>query len=242
MSAPRFAVVLPARYASTRFPGKPLARIRGRSLIEWVYRRAREVPGASSVVVATDDERIAEAVRSFGGEVTMTSPAHATGTDRVAEVAKRLDVDVVVNLQGDEPVFDPAMVTGMVNRLGSDRDVDIVTACHPIEERSEVENPNVVKVVLDARACALYFSRAPIPSGGGALRHVGVYAYRKQALERFASLDPTPLELRERLEQLRALENGMTIGVVTIEKPTVGVDVPSDVKTVEKEIGSTYTS
>jgi 3-deoxy-manno-octulosonate cytidylyltransferase (CMP-KDO synthetase) len=243
MSTPSFAIVLPARYDSTRFPGKPLAEISGRPLIEWVYRRATDVPGAASVVVATDDERIAKVVRAFGGNVTMTRAEHRTGTDRVAEVAASLHVGVVVNLQGDEPVFDPSMVVDMVGRLGADSDVDIVTACHPIENEEDFGNPNVVKVVVDARGRALYFSRSPIPSGGApALRHVGVYAFRREALERFASLEPTPLEVCERLEQLRALENGMTIGVIAIEKATAGVDVPSDIKNVEKEIGKTYTS
>jgi 3-deoxy-manno-octulosonate cytidylyltransferase (CMP-KDO synthetase) len=247
VTALSFAIILPARYGSTRFPGKPLAVIAGRPLIEWVYRRAREVRGASHLVVATDDERIAAVVRTFGGDVVMSRADHATGTDRVAEVARSLDADVIVNLQGDEPVFDPGMVEDMVARLAAEADLDIVTACHPITERSELANPNAVKVVIDGRGRALYFSRAPIPSGalegeGGALRHVGVYAFRRAALERFASLPATPLEASERLEQLRALENGMSIGVVRLERATVGVDVPDDVKNVEKEITRSYTT
>jgi len=247
MTAPSFAIVLPARYGSTRFPGKPLAEISGRPLIEWVYRRAREVRGASAVVVATDDERIAAVVREFGGDVVMTRDDHATGTDRVAEVARSLDVDVVVNLQGDEPVFEPVMIETMVARMGADPDLDIVTAAHSITDRDELENPNAVKVVLDRSGRALYFSRSPVPSGalegrGSAMRHVGVYAFRRAALERFTALERTPLEESERLEQLRALENGMTIGVIPIERATVGVDVPGDVKNVEKEIGRSYTT
>lgn len=249
MSAPSFAIVLPARYGSTRFPGKPLAPIAGKPLIEWVYRRAAAVRGASSIVVATDDERIAETVRSFEGEVVMTRPDHETGTDRVAEVAATLAVDVVVNLQGDEPVFEPAMVERMVARLGEDADVEIVTAAHSIDDTAELSNPNAVKVVVDARERALYFSRSPIPSGAldarpvqAALRHVGVYAFRRDALLRFAAMKRTPLEMSERLEQLRALENGMNIGVIRVTRPTIGVDVPEDVKNVEKEIGQTYTT
>ncbi len=249
MSVPRFAIVLPARYASTRFPGKPLADIAGRPLIEWVYRRAETVRGSAALVVATDDKRIADAVRAFGGDVVMTRADHATGTDRVAEVAAGLDVDVVVNLQGDEPVFDPAMVEAMIARMGDDPGVDIMTACHKISDRAELESPHVVKVVIDSHQRALYFSRSPIPSGalagadgGVAKRHVGVYAFRKAALLRFAGLERTPLEKSERLEQLRAIENGMVIGVVTTRKPTVGVDIPEDIKNVEKEINRTYTT
>jgi 3-deoxy-manno-octulosonate cytidylyltransferase (CMP-KDO synthetase) len=246
MNEPTFAVVLPARYQSTRFPGKPLAMIAGRPLIEWVHRRARAIGGAAAVVVATDDARIAEVVRGFGGEAVMTRADHATGTDRVAEVAESLDVDVVVNLQGDEPVFDPAVVEAMVAALARDPELDVVTACHPIRDGAEFASPHVVKVVVDARDRALYFSRAPIPHGalvgGGALRHVGVYAYRREALRRLASLPRTPLERSEGLEQLRALENGMTIGVVRTAVPTVGVDVPDDIKSVEKAMGTTYTT
>lgn len=247
MTALRFAIVLPARYGSTRFPGKPLAEIAGRPLIEWVHRRAREVRGAEALVVATDDERIAAVVRGFGGDVVITGGDHATGTDRVAEVARALDVDVVVNLQGDEPVFDPVMVENMVARLGAEPDLDIVTAAHPIDDAGELSNPNAVKVVLDGRGRALYFSRAAVPSGaaqgrGEALRHVGVYVFRRDSLLRFAALERTPLEESECLEQLRALENGMSIGVIRIERATVGVDVPSDVKNVEKEIGRSYTT
>lgn len=248
MSLPSFSIVLPARYGSTRFPGKPLAVVSGRPLIEWVYRRASEVAGADAVVVATDDERIADAARGFGATVVMTGGEHATGTDRVAEVARSLASDVVVNLQGDEPVFAPSMVDDMVARLGADAGCDIVTAAHPIAADDEFHNPNVVKVVVAADGRALYFSRAPIPwrerdAGrvARALRHVGVYAFRRDALLRFASLERTPLELSERLEQLRALENGMRIGVVETAQETVGVDVPGDLKNVEKHLAAIYT-
>ena len=189
-------------------------------------------------VVATDDARIAEAVRSFGGDVVMTSSDHATGTDRVAEVAKQLRADIIVNLQGDEPVFDPGLVERMVAVFSTDPEVDIVTACHALDDEAAFHNPNIVKVVCDLRGRALYFSRAPIPAGAmdgrGAWRHVGIYAYRRAALLRFARLPRTSLEITERLEQLRALENGMTIAVVETENETIGVDVPADVKKVEK--------
>lgn len=240
MTMPSFAIVLPARYGSERFPGKPLALIAGRPLIEWVHERAREVRGAGRVIVATDDDRIADVVRGFGGDVAVTGEC-ATGTDRVAEVAARLDYDVIVNLQGDEPVFDPDTVRDMVAMLGARAEFDIVTACHRIEDGAEFQNPNVVKVIVAADGRALYFSRAPLPYGAfdgevAPRRHVGIYAYRKPALTRFASLSPTALERTERLEQLRALENGMAIGVVETARTTIGVDVPDDVKNVENHI------
>ncbi|MGD8413588.1 MAG: 3-deoxy-manno-octulosonate cytidylyltransferase [Candidatus Latescibacterota bacterium] len=242
-----FLVVLPARYGSTRFPGKPLAEISGRPLIEWVYRRASGIVGAGEVLVATDDRRIAEVVESFGGNVRMTGSDHATGTDRVAEVAAKSEFPIVVNLQGDEPVFDPSAVTSMVDALASDPAADIATACHPVESPEEFNNPNIVKVVFDGSGRALYFSRSPIPSGAGAsgpakaYRHVGIYAYRKESLLRFTSLERSALEKSEKLEQLRALENGMTIRVVVTGQPTFGVDVPEDVKKVEKELSRIYT-
>jgi len=230
--------VLPARYASTRFPGKPLVSISGRPLIEWVHRAALRVKGVTRIVVATDDRRIANTVRGFGAEVIVTSRRHATGTDRVAEVARKLRADIIVNLQGDEPVFEPGLIARMLRVFKRDPAVDIVTACHAMRDAGALDNPHIVKVVFDKRGHALYFSRAPIPAGavenGGAWRHVGVYAYRRASLLKFAKLPRTPLEISERLEQLRALENGMTIAVVETRKETVGVDVPSDVKKVEK--------
>jgi len=196
------------------------------------------VRGASRVVVATDDTRIAGRVREFGGDVIMTSGDHATGTDRVAEVASTLRADIIVNLQGDEPVFDPALIERMVKVFADQPDVDIVTACHALRDTDEFRDPHIVKVVFDRLGRALYFSRAPIPSGAmdgqSAWRHVGVYAYRRAALLKFARLPRTPLEVSERLEQLRALENGMIISVVETKRETVGVDVPADVKKVEK--------
>jgi 3-deoxy-manno-octulosonate cytidylyltransferase (CMP-KDO synthetase) len=190
------------------------------------------------VVVATDDARIADAVRGFGGAVITTRGDHPTGTDRVAEVAKQLRHDIIVNLQGDEPVFDPQLIVRMMAVFAKQPGVDIVTACHALHEEADFENPNIVKVVFDLHGRALYFSRAPVPFGAmdarGAFRHVGVYAYRRAALLKMAKLPRTALEVSERLEQLRALEHGMTIAVVETEHETVGVDVPSDVKKVEK--------
>jgi 3-deoxy-manno-octulosonate cytidylyltransferase (CMP-KDO synthetase) len=197
------------------------------------------VRGVTRVLVATDDERVARAVRAFGGDLVMTRSDHVTGTDRVAEVAKTLRVAVVVNLQGDEPVFDPEMVERMVARLARDRGVDIVTACHALYHADAFRSPHVVKVVIDKKGHALYFSRSPIPSGAmehaaGAYRHIGAYAFRRDALARFTRLPRTPLEISERLEQLRALEHGFKIAVVETDRETVGVDVPADIKNVER--------
>jgi len=251
MSRNGFAVVLPARYGSSRFPGKPLAAIHGRPLIQWVVEAAGRIRGAEKVIVATDSRRIYRAVEAFGADVVLTSGDHATGTDRVAEVARSLDFDTIVNLQGDEPVVPQGLVEEMVSLLDGSAGTDIVTACHPIHDREETENPNFVKVVMDAGGRALYFSRAPIPSrfagdGGSpesypAYRHIGIYAFRRRPLLRFAALAPGPLERSEGLEQLRALENGMEIRVVVTQRSTVGVDVPEDIKIVEKALSGNYT-
>lgn len=238
------AIVLPARHDSTRFPGKPLALIGGRPLIEWVYRRACQVRGVERVIVATDHEAIAGTVRAFGGEVVMTSRDHRTGTDRVAEVARGLSCRFVFNLQGDEPVFPPALVESMIDVL-HDEPVDVVTACHPILRQAELESTNVVKLVMDRKQCALYFSREAIPhrragakpeDGILGYRHIGIYGFTRESIASFAAAASTPLERAESLEQLRALENGMTIRVVVTEHGTVGVDVPEDVKEVEKAL------
>jgi 3-deoxy-manno-octulosonate cytidylyltransferase (CMP-KDO synthetase) len=241
------AVVLPARYHSSRFPGKPLAVLAGRPLIEWVFRRASQIEGVSRVVVATDHDQIASVVDSFGGEVVMTSADHATGTDRVAEVARGLEEDIIVNLQGDEPVFPPELIGEMIAPLRSSEGIDIVTACHEIEDRRDADNPNVVKVVMDHANRALYFSRSPIPSSGFAgtgkrspmYRHIGIYTFHRESLLRFAGSPRTPLECAENLEQLRALENGMAVQVIKTRYSTVGVDSPEDIKTVEKALAAT---
>ncbi len=245
MTSSGVAVVVPARYHSTRFPGKPLAVIAGRTLVEWVYRRACDIRGVARVLVATDHEHIASAVRAFGGEVVMTSADHATGTDRVAAVARALDEDRVVNLQGDEPVFPPQLVEEMIEALRDE--TDIVTPCHPITRSEDITNPNVVKVVMDRSRRAMYFSRSPIPfvsdrDGAGVThyRHIGIYVFRRKSLLRFAEIEPSSLEKAERLEQLRALQNGMTIRMIETEYSTIGVDVPEDMKGVEKALATTY--
>lgn len=240
MASPRICAVIPARHASTRFPGKPLALIAGRPMVEHVWRRCQESLAFHEVLVATDDERIRRAVERFGGTAVMTSPACATGTDRVAEVARsRSGVDVWVNVQGDEPLLDPKALETLAG-LFADPEVRMGTLVRPLEA-AEVQNPNVVKAVLALNGDALYFSRATLPflreagADGNVQRwaHIGLYGYRHETLLRLASLPPTPLEEAEKLEQLRALEHGVHIRCGRVHWSTVAVDVPEDVARVE---------
>jgi len=235
------AVVIPARYASVRLPGKPLAQIDGRPMIWYVWEKARKSRLATRVVVATDDERIAAAVRGFGGEARMTSPSCASGTDRVAETARGLTEEIIVNLQGDEPMMHPSVIDAVAAPLIRDPSVSMTTAALPGEDPEEFLRPSVVKVVVDARGDALYFSRAPIPhyrdAGTGRYRkHLGIYGYRKEFLFAVAALPPTSLEEAERLEQLRVLQNGYRIRVVDVEHDSVGVDTPEDLTAVEERL------
>ena len=234
----RVAVVIPARYGATRLPGKPLAEIDGRPMIWYVWEKARRAQVPSRVVVATDDERIAAVVRGFGGEAVMTSPACASGTDRVAEAARGMGEEVFVNLQGDEPLMHPSVIDAVAAPLVFDPDVRMSTAALPQDDPAEFLRPSVVKVVVDARGDALYFSRSPIPhyrdAGTGRYRkHLGIYGYRREFLFRVAALPPSPLEEAERLEQLRVLENGYRIRVVDVAHDSVGVDTAEDLKAVE---------
>jgi 3-deoxy-manno-octulosonate cytidylyltransferase (CMP-KDO synthetase) len=231
-------VIIPARYESTRLPGKPLADIAGAPMIQRVVERAQRVRGVDRVLVATDDDRIGAAVRGFGGDVVMTA-AHRTGTDRVAEVAAGLDVDVVVNVQGDLPLLDPGMVERALAPLRADAGLPMATIKTAIHARAELDNPNVVKVVTDRDGYALYFSRSPlpyhrdgVPGGGLGYKHVGLYAYRREFLLSFARLTPTPLEQAEQLEQLRALEWGFRIRVSEVEAASIEVDTPADLERV----------
>lgn len=238
MSSPKTVAVIPARHASTRFPGKPLALIAGRPMIEHVWRRCQEASAFHEVWVATDDERIRATVEGFGGRAVMTSPDCATGTDRVAEVARdRPDVDVWVNVQGDEPLVDPAALK-VLSGLFADAAVRMGTLVRPLEP-DEAASPNVVKAVLALNGDALYFSRCLVPfvrePGTPVKRwgHIGLYGYRRDVLLSLAGLAPTPLEEAEKLEQLRALENGITIRCAQVSWRTVAVDVPGDVAKVE---------
>ncbi|HEX4986818.1 MAG TPA: 3-deoxy-manno-octulosonate cytidylyltransferase [Burkholderiales bacterium] len=246
-----FVVVIPARYASSRLPGKPLADIAGRPMVVHVAERARE-SGAQAVIVATDDARIAEAVRAHGHEATMTRPDHASGTDRIAEVAAARgwpDGRIVVNVQGDEPRIPAALIRAVAQQLDAHADAAIATACHPIHSAEEMFDPNAVKVVLDKDGYAAYFSRAPIPfardafradrsrlpAGLPAYRHLGLYAYRCGFLKIYSSLAPAATERFESLEQLRALWHGHRISVaVTDAAPEPGVDTPEDLEKMRR--------
>jgi 3-deoxy-manno-octulosonate cytidylyltransferase (CMP-KDO synthetase) len=243
-----YRIVIPARYGSTRLPGKPLLRLAGRPMIEWVYRRCCR-SGAREVLIATDDTRIAEAARAFGASVRMTSPAHVSGSDRIAEVAQHeawATDGIVVNVQGDEPLLPEALIGQVAELLAAHPQAQIATLAVPIESPEQQRDPNVVKVVTDSTGRALYFSRAPIPwerdgasvaSAGAARRHLGLYAYRVGALLQLAALAPTPLEQLEKLEQLRALENGMDIRVADARvAPGTDVNSAADVPRVEAQL------
>jgi 3-deoxy-manno-octulosonate cytidylyltransferase (CMP-KDO synthetase) len=232
--------VIPARYQASRFPGKPLALIAGAPMIERVWRGARSAKSLARVIVATDDARIADACRSFGAEVAMTRADHASGTDRIAEVAAQLDCDVVVNVQGDEPLIEGFAIDAVVEALADDPDVPIATLVHAAEPGA-LADPNRVKVVLDRRGRALYFSRSAIPfardSEPRVWQHVGLYAYRREFLLRYPTLPSTPAERAEGLEQLRALEHGYPIRCAVIEGWTsAAVDVPADLAAVEARL------
>ncbi len=240
-SAPGVAVVIPARYGAVRLPGKPLAQIDGRPLIWYVWENARNSRCATRVVVATDDERIAASVRGFGGEARMTDPGCVSGTDRVAEAARGLSEEIIINLQGDEPMMEPSVIDAVTSPLLADPGVSMSTAAVVRDDAEEFLRPSVVKVVVDGRGDALYFSRAPIPhfrdAGAGRYRkHLGIYGYRKDFLLRIAALPPSPLEEAERLEQLRVLQIGEKIRVVDVAFDSVGVDTPEDLRAVEMRI------
>lgn len=242
-NAPKRAVaaILPARWGSTRFPGKPLHLIGGKPLIQHVWERTQRAKSISQVIIATDDMRIAEAAFAFGAEVAVTSPKHRSGTDRIAEVAKKLKgVSHVINVQGDEPLVDPALINRLAKALLDDPKLDMVTAANVFGPDEDVANPNAVKVVMGRDGNALYFSRSPIPyirDAAAALpyyRHQGIYGYSLKFLLQFVQWKPSPLEKAEQLEQLRALENGTRIRVLVTRHASVGVDTPADVAAVEK--------
>jgi 3-deoxy-manno-octulosonate cytidylyltransferase (CMP-KDO synthetase) len=256
-------VLIPARYSSTRFPGKPLALLRGIPVIEHVYRNALHSRLADEVIVATDSETIFEKVLSFGGKAVMTSSEHQSGTDRVAEVAASRECDIIVNVQGDEPLIRPEMIDEVISLL-DDREASIGTLAKRIADRNEIFEPNTVKAVCDERGYALYFSRAPIPyhrdvftaearrygsaeaalddrflsSGLFMYKHIGIYSYRRDVLLELTRLKPSRLEMIEKLEQLRALEHGFKIKVKETLFETVGVDTPEDLERIEKCLSS----
>ncbi|WP_027856986.1 3-deoxy-manno-octulosonate cytidylyltransferase [Marinobacterium jannaschii] len=246
-----FSVIIPARFASTRFPGKPLADLAGKPMVQHVYEKACQSE-AARVIVATDDQRIADVANSFGAEVCMTSADHPSGTDRLQEVVASLGFyadDIVVNVQGDEPLVPPRLINQVAHNLQAELDASIATLSEPIEEIEALLNPNVVKVVSDQRGMAMYFSRAPMPwprdqfaTGEGRdqmpqgfdwQRHIGIYAYRVKLLNDFVKWPPAPLEQTECLEQLRAMWNGARIHVAEAdEQPPAGVDTPEDLERI----------
>ena len=231
--------VIPARYASTRLPGKPLADIVGKPMIQHVYERASKAKLPQQVVVATDNEIVFTAVQAFGGEVVMTSPEHQTGTDRLAEVAEKYsDIDVIINVQGDEPLIDPVIIDNLAQEFLQDSNLNMASVMTVMAEE-EYHNPNAVKVVTDLQGNALYFSRSliPYPRVAGkspVYKHIGIYAYKKEFLLRYANLESTPLEQSESLEQLRALENGYKIKMITTNAKFIGVDTIEDLKKVNE--------
>ncbi len=236
--------VIPARYASTRFPGKPLALLRGRPVLHWVIERARQARGLDGVLVATDDPRILACALETGVDAVMTAPDHPTGTDRIAEAVRPTEATAVINIQGDEPLIDPALIDRMAQALAGDTACDMVTAVTAITCREEAECPDVVKAVMTAEGRALYFSRAPIPyprdlppgacAPGLFFRHIGIYGYRRAFLDAFVRAPPSRLEMIEKLEQLRAIEMGACIRVLTIGQASPGIDRPEDLVRVEQ--------
>jgi len=246
-SAPKsVAAILPARWGSTRFPGKPLHLIAGKPLIQHVWERTLRAKSIAQVIIATDDMRIAEAAFAFGAEVSLTSPKHQSGTDRIAEVAKKLTgITHILNVQGDEPLVDPSLLNRLAKTLLADPKLDMITAANVFAPGDDVNNPNAVKVVLDREGNALYFSRSPIPylrNTAAAVpyyRHQGLYGYSLKFLLQFVKWKPSPLEKAEQLEQLRALENGARIRVLLTKHASIGVDSPADVAAVEKILGTT---
>lgn len=233
----KFACVIPARYASTRLPGKPLADIAGKPMIQRVYEQVSKAKKPALVIVATDDQRVFDKVESFGGIALMTQPNHPTGTDRLAEAASHhQDIDVIINVQGDEPLIDADVIDQLADLFVEDADLQMATVASPLLEE-EYDEPSAVKVICNKRGDAMYFSRSLIPYPRHAfinppMKHVGIYAYRRQFLLDYAKMDPTPAEETESLEQLRALENGYAIRVIKTDKRFVGVDTPEDLERV----------
>lgn len=242
-------VIIPARYDSTRFPGKPLALLKGKPIIRHVYENSMRSRLASGVVVATDSHAVFDAVVSFGGRAVMTSAGHASGTDRIAEASAAMDYDIIVNVQGDEPLIRPEMIDDVIDILGDER-ASMGTLAKKIERQEEILDPNVVKAAFDKEGFALYFSRAPIPyhrdawkrptpsyvygSDSAVYKHIGIYSYRKDVLMRLSKMPASRLEEIERLEQLRALEAGMRIKIRETSFDAIGVDTPADMEKVEK--------
>lgn len=236
------AIIIPARYGSSRLEGKPLLKVNDKPIIQWVYEKAKSVKSADVVIVATDDERIFDAVKAFGGEVEMTSAEHKCGSDRIKEVADRhADFEYIINLQGDEPMIKQEMIESVIDGV-KNHNADISTLIRPIEDKNEVENPNLVKCVIDNNGFALYFSRSKIPferkeNPAPFYGHIGIYAYTRKALTTMTTSSQTPLEISESLEQLRALQMGMRIKTSIINEKPVGIDTIEDFENFKKIVG-----
>ncbi|HTP34297.1 MAG TPA: 3-deoxy-manno-octulosonate cytidylyltransferase [Candidatus Acidoferrales bacterium] len=236
----KFLGVIPARFSSTRFPGKVLASLAGKPVLQHVYERASQARYLTGTIIATDDERVFQAARDFGARVRMTRADHLSGTDRVAEVASAENAEVIVNIQGDEPLIDPAAIDAAILPLAHDHHILMATLKKRIEDPREITDPNVVKVVTDHTGDAIYFSRCPIPfdrdraAGTPYFKHIGLYIYQRDFLLSYSTLPVGPLERSERLEQLRALENGYRIRVVETEYESLGVDTPEDLERVSR--------
>lgn len=236
------AIIIPARYASTRLPGKPLMEVGGKPIIQWVYEKAKQSKFAEDVIVATDDKRIYDAVHKFGGKVEMTSPNHKSGSDRIFEVVSKDPlIKIAVNVQGDEPLITPESIDSAISALKKDQNADISTLIREIDDENEIQNPNVVKVVFDNNENAMYFSRSPIPFHRNTGKsknyaHIGLYAYKRKALEKMTKLPQSSLEMAESLEQLRALQNGMKIKISIVDYKPVGIDTKEDLAEFRKII------
>jgi 3-deoxy-manno-octulosonate cytidylyltransferase (CMP-KDO synthetase) len=236
------AGIIPARWGSTRFPGKPLYLVAGKPLLRYVWERCRRAEKLDSVIIATDDLRIANAAFDWGAEVALTASRHQSGTDRVAEVAKKgKEFAYIINIQGDEPLVDPCLIDKLIEKLRSDRKIEIVTAAHAFQNAAEASSPHQVKVVVDLMGRALYFSRTAIPYPHNVsqikyLRHQGIYGFRRETLLQFVKWKPTLLERAESLEQLRALENGVSVHVLITKDGSRGVDTPEDAIALEREL------
>src|SRR5438270_2158132 len=242
------AVIIPARWGSTRFPGKPLYQIAGKPLLRYVWERCRRARKIQSTIIATDDMRIAHAAFKWGADVALTSPKHQSGTDRIAEVVARVkNFSLIINVQGDEPLVDSRLIDRLVETLQKNRELGIVTAAHPFDNPRDALSPHQVKVVIDHVGNALYFSRAPIPSTKSSdpsffLRHQRIYGFRRTMLLQFVKWKPTPLERAESLEQLRALENGVRVHVLVTKHGSPGVDTPADAEAVAASLRKWPTS
>lgn len=238
----KITAIIPARYNSSRLPGKPLKDICGKTMIQRVYEQVKKVSLVDKVIIATDDQRIFKEVKRFKGDVIMTSKGHKTGTDRLAEVAAKIDTDIVVNVQGDEPLIKPSVIKSAIDPLLMDDSLKMSTLKHLINGKEEINNPNVVKVITDKNKNAIYFSRSKIPYARNSkkfnyYKHIGLYVYRSDFLLEFAEMKPTPLEIQESLEQLRVIENGYKIKVIETEYDSIGVDTEEDLDKVRNILG-----